>query len=86
MEENKTFSRQLLGKTVVTKSGKKFGEIGNVVFEIRTGELIQMVLKNPAPYIEKLNLEKDSEGNMLIPFSSVIALGDFVVISEEDII
>ena len=86
MEENKTFSRQLLGKTVVTKSGKKFGEVGNVVFEIRTGELIQMVLKNPAPYIEKLNLEKDSEGNMLIPFSSVIALGDFVVISEEDII
>jgi sporulation protein YlmC with PRC-barrel domain len=86
MEENKTFSKHLLGKTVVTKSGKKFGEIGNIIFEIRTGELIQMVLKNPTPYIENLSLEKDTEGNLLIPFSSVIALGDFVVISEEDII
>ena len=86
MDKNKTFSKNLLGKTVVTKSGKKFGEIGNIVFEIRTGELIQMVLKNPTPYIENLSLEKDAEGNLLIPFSSVLALGDFVVISEEDII
>jgi len=85
-EEEKKFSKQLIGKTVVTKSGKKFGEIGNITFETRTGELIQLLLKNPTPYIENLNLEKDSLGNLLIPFSSVIAIGDFVVVSEEDII
>ena len=28
----------------------------------------------------------DKEGNILVPFSAVIALGDFLVISEEDII
>ena len=85
-EEEKKFSKQLMGKTVVTKSGKKFGEIGNITFETRTGELIQLILKNPTPYIENLNLEKDSMGSLLIPFSSVIAIGDFVVVSEEDII
>ena len=34
----------------------------------------------------KMELEKDKSGNILIPFSAVIAVGDFMVISEEDII
>ena len=86
VEEDKKFSRQLLGKTVVTKSGRKFGEIGNLTFETRTGELIHLILKNTTQYTENLTLEKDKLGNLLIPFSSVLAVGDFVVISEEDIL
>jgi len=85
-EEEKKHSKQLIGKIVVSKSGKKFGEISNILFETRTGELIQIILKNPTPHIQNLELEKDNSGNLLIPFSSVIAVGDFVVISEEDII
>ncbi len=85
-EEEKRFSRQLLGKTVVSKTGKRFGEVGDLVFETRSGELIHMVLANPTAYTEKLELEKDKEGNILIPFSAVIAIGDFLVIAEEDII
>ncbi len=85
-EEEKKYSKQMMGKTVVTKSGKKFGEVGNITFETRTGELIQLTLKNPTLYTEGLELEKDQDGNLLIPFSSVIAVGDFIVISEEDIV
>jgi sporulation protein YlmC with PRC-barrel domain len=85
-EEEKRFSRQLLGKTVVSKTGKRFGEVGDMVFETRSGELIHMVLANPTAYTEKLELEKDRESNILIPFSAVIAIGDFLVIAEEDII
>jgi sporulation protein YlmC with PRC-barrel domain len=85
-EEEKKYSKQLMGKTIVTKSGKKFGEVGNITFETRTGELIQLTLKNPTSYTEGLELEKDDEGGLLIPFSSVIAIGDFIVVSEEDII
>lgn len=85
-EEEKKYSKQLLGKTVVTKSGKKFGEVGNISFETRTGELIQIILKNPTGYTEGLELEKDSQNNPMIPYSAVIAIGDFVVVSEEDII
>lgn len=85
-EEEKNYSKQILGKTVVTKSGKRFGEVGNISFETRTGELIQLILKNPTAYTEGLELEKDESGNLLIPFSAVLAVGDFVVISEEDII
>ncbi|MBW2965556.1 PRC-barrel domain-containing protein [Candidatus Woesearchaeota archaeon] len=85
-EEDKKFSKELIGKTVVSKTGKRFGEVGDIIFETRSGELIHMALANPTPYTEKLELEKDKEGKILIPFSAVIAVGDFMVVSEEDII
>jgi sporulation protein YlmC with PRC-barrel domain len=85
-EDDKKFSRQLIGKTVVSKSGKRFGEVGDIVFETRSGELIHMILVNPTGYAERLELEKDKAGNILIPFSAVIAVGDFMVVAEEDII
>lgn len=85
-DDSKKFSRQLIGKTIVSKSGKRFGEVSDIIFEVKSGELIHMVLANPTAYTEKLELEKDKEGNILIPFSSVIAIGDFMVIAEEDII
>jgi sporulation protein YlmC with PRC-barrel domain len=85
-EEEKKFSKQLIGKTVVSKAGKRFGMVGDLIFETRSGELIHLVLSNPTPYTEKLELEKDKEGNILIPCSAIIATGDFVVVAEEDII
>ena len=85
-DEEKAFSKQLIGKTVVTKTGKRFGQVGDIVFEVNSGELIHLVLSNPTPNIEKMELEKDKEGNLLIPFSAVIAIGDFMVVAEEDII
>lgn len=84
-EEEKKFSKELVGKTVVSKTGKRFGEVGDIVFETKSGELINMILQNPTQYAGKLELEKDKEGNILIPFSAVIAVGDFMVIAEEDI-
>lgn len=85
-DSSRKFSKQLIGKTVVSKSGKRFGEVGDVVFETKSGELIHVVLKNPTQYVEKLELEKAKDGQLLIPFSSVIAMGDFLVVSEEDIV
>lgn len=85
-EDDKVFSRDLLGKTVVSKTGKRFGEVGDIIFETRSGELIHLLLSNPTAYIEKLEVEKDRFGNILIPFSAVIAVGDYLVVSEEDII
>ncbi|MBW2969335.1 PRC-barrel domain-containing protein [Candidatus Woesearchaeota archaeon] len=86
MADDKKFSKQLVGKTVVSKAGKRFGEVGDIVFEAKSGELIHMVLRNPTSYTDKLELEKDQEGKLLVPFSAVIAVGDFMVVSEEDII
>ena len=85
-EGEKRYSRQLLGKVVVSKTGKRFGEVGDITFEQKTGELIQIVLKNPTGFAEGLELEKDKLGNLVVPYSSVTAIGDFIVLAEEDII
>ena len=85
-EDKKFNSRQLLGKLIVSKTGKRFGEVSDLSFETRTGELIHVVVKNPTGYCEGLELEKDKSGSPLIPFSAVVAVGDFVVVAEEEII
>lgn len=85
-DEDRKFSKGVIGKTVVSKTGKRFGEVGDIVFETKSGELIHLVLRNPTPYVDKLELEKDKEGAVLIPFSAVISSGDFVVVAEEDIV
>lgn len=85
-EDDKRFSKELIGKTVVSKTGKRFGEVGDIIFETKSGELIHMVIVNPTIYTEKLEVERDKRGNILIPFSAVIAIGDFMVVAEEDII
>lgn len=82
----KRFSKKILGRTVVSKTGKRFGEVGDIIFEASTGELIHVVLQNITPYAQQMDLEKSKEGDSLIPFSAVMALGDFVVVAEEDIV
>lgn len=84
--KEKILARNLLDKVVVSKGGKKFGEVGDLVFDTKTGEIIDFTLVNPTKYIKDVTLEKDTNGDFLVPFHAVIAIGDFVVISEEDIL
>ncbi len=84
-DDDKRLSRELVGKMVVSKTGKKFGTVGDITFETKSGELIHLVLVNATPYSTKLELEKDGQGNILIPYSAVQAIGDFLVIAEEDV-
>ena len=77
--------REILGKQVVTKEGKRLGIVKDITFETRSGELIQVVLKDPTIYIKNLNLEKTKQNETLIPHSAIVAIGDFIVISEEDL-
>jgi len=86
MADEKALSREILGKTIVSKSGKKFGTVGDLIFESRTGELIFVALKQPSSYALALNLEKDKAGSLVVPFSAVISVGDFLIVSEEDIV
>lgn len=85
-EEERKFSKGVIGRTVVSKTGKRFGDVGDIIYETKSGELIHLVLRNATPYVDKLELEKDKDGSILIPFSAVISSGDFVVVAEEDIV
>jgi len=78
--------KALIGKQVVTKEGKKLGIVRDITFETRTGELIHIVLKDLTTYTTNLSLERTKDKEALVPFNSVIAVGDFIVVSEEDLI
>ncbi len=86
MLTDKISSKQLLNKTVLSKSGRKFGEVGDLVFETRTGEIIYLLLTRPTGFAKSFDLEKDKEGYYKIPFNAVIAVGDYIVVEEEDIV
>jgi len=76
--------KEIIGKLVVTKEGKRLGIVKDITFETRTGELLQIVLKDPTHYTKSLNLEAAGK-DLLVPYNTIIAIGDFVVVSEEDL-
>jgi len=85
MIEKKPFS-EMVGKLVVTKEGKRLGMVKDITFETNVGELIQLIVKDPTEFIKNMNLEMTDKKEVLLPYNAIIAVGDFVVVSEEDLI
>jgi len=86
MQDNKNPYSVFIGKMIVTKEGKRLGFARDITFETRSGELINVVIKDSTPYTRSLNLERTSSNDLLVPYSAIIAIGDFVIVSEEDLI
>ena len=86
MQSSKNPFNALVGKMIVTKEGKRLGFVKDITFETRSGELINVVIKDATLYTKNLNLERTSTNELLIPYSAIIAIGDFVIVSEEDLI
>ena len=86
MQTNKNPFSAILGKMIVTKEGKRLGFVKDIIFETKSGELINLTVKDATPYTKNLNLERTSSSELLIPYSAIIAIGDFVIVSEEDLI
>lgn len=85
MNQDKKPHKEIIGKPVVTKEGKRLGTVKDITFETRTGELIHILIKDPSLHTTQLNLEKSSTDEILIPYNSIIAIGDYIVVSEEDL-
>jgi len=83
--DKKSFS-SILSKLVVTKEGKRLGLVKDITFETRTGELLHIVVRDATPYTKNLNLEITKTKEILLPYNAIIAIGDFVVVSEEDLV
>ncbi len=83
---DKQQARKLIGRTIVSKSGQKFGVVRDISFETRTGELLYLILGQPTPHASKLDLERSKNGELTIPFTSVVSVGDFIIVEEKDIV
>lgn len=84
---DKVRAKDLVGKVIVSEeSGRKFGIVGDVNFITESGELMNLVVSEPTKQTMELKLSEDDKGRMLIPFSAVKSIGDFIIIAEKDIV
>ena len=74
-------ARQISGKKVITNEGEDFGRVVDLSVNEIDGHIIDLIVDaNPDNKMED-KLRKD--GNyVLIPFSSVIAIGDYIIIDK----
>ena len=80
-------AKELVGKIIVSEeSGKKYGVVGDVNFITESGELMNIVIAEPTRQAAELKLSEDERGRLLIPFSAVKSVGDFIIIAEKDIV
>jgi len=87
MAETKVRAADIVGKTIVSEeTGRKFGVVSNIDFITESGELMNLVVEQPTRHLSDLNLKSDEKGRLLVPFSSVKSIGDFVIVSENELI
>ena len=79
--------KEVQSKTVVSENGRMFGKVLDLTADSETGELINIIVE-PTKYIiaHFEDLVQDKQGRLLLPFSAVTAVGDFVLVNEDDII
>ena len=87
MVDDKVKAKELIGRMLISEeTGKKFGVVGDVEYIVESGELINLVLSETTPHSESLNLQQNEKKRFLVPFSAVKSVGDFVIVSEKDIL
>ena len=80
-------SKDLIGKVLISEeTGKKFGVIGDIDFITESGELINLAITDTTAHVANMNLQQDEKNRLLVPFSAVKSVGDFVIVSEKDIV
>ncbi len=77
---SKVFAGSIAGMEIVNVDGAVLGELENMVFDIETGELIDLVIK-PDSELPRNKYREDGK-YVLIPFDSVCAIKDYIVVDE----
>lgn len=87
MVDTRVKAKNVIGKTIISEeTGRRFGVVSNVDFVTESGELLNIVVAGATKALKDLNLKEDDKGRMLIPFSAVKSIGDFVVVSENELL
>jgi sporulation protein YlmC with PRC-barrel domain len=87
MAESKVRAADIVGKTIISEeTGRKFGVVSNIDFITESGELMNLIVEQPTRHLSDLNMKSDEKGRLLVPFSSVKSIGDFVIVSENELI
>ncbi len=87
MAESRIRAADIVGKTIISEeTGRKFGIVSNMDFITESGELLNLIVEQSTKYLSDLSLKTDEGGRIMIPFSAVKSIGDFVIVSENELI
>ena len=76
----KVFSGSIAGKKIVNIDAVVLGELEDVIFDAQTGKLVDLLVK-PDKELNRMKYREDGRF-VLIPFGSVVAIKDYIVIDE----
>jgi len=87
MVDSRIRAADIVGRTIISEeTGRKFGIVSNIDFITESGELLNLVVDQSTKHLSDLDLKTNDRGRMMIPFSAVKSIGDFVIVSENELI
>jgi len=72
--------KQLQGMKVITDRGLEVGKVEDLMIDENSGKILSICVKPAGGKVFK-NLPQD-KGQLLLPYSSVLAVREFVIVSE----
>jgi sporulation protein YlmC with PRC-barrel domain len=77
----KVFAKEMADKKVVSVDGVEIGRVHNVVVDIKTGAIVDLVVK-PDMNLETANYRTEG-GYVLLPFDAVRSVKSYIVIEQK---
>jgi sporulation protein YlmC with PRC-barrel domain len=77
---SKLFAKNLSSKQVMATDGTELGVLFNIVMDVKTGNLIDLIVK-PDLALDTSKYKTD-EQYLLLPFESVRAIKDYIVVDK----
>ncbi|HQT44578.1 MAG TPA: PRC-barrel domain-containing protein [Candidatus Micrarchaeota archaeon] len=75
-------AKQMAGKNIVTNGGDYIGKLIDLTVNEVTGKL-ESILVEPNPDSEAVRKMKKEDGLIVVPYDSVLASSDFIVIDRK---
>ena len=77
-------ARQLAGKRLITNDGEEIGKLVDVIINEVSGKMESLVVE-PNPDNLTARKMKKEDGMLLVPYNSVMAVSDHVIIDKKGI-
>lgn len=75
-------AKQMGGKPVITVSGEELGRLDDVNIDESTGAFVSIIVDPVESTLPRVSYPKDKDGNLVIPYDAVNAVGKVVVVKD----
>ncbi|MEM4331480.1 MAG: PRC-barrel domain-containing protein [Candidatus Anstonellales archaeon] len=74
-------AKQIKGRMVITNEGEEFGRVVDLNVNELTGDIEDLII-DPNPDNTSLEQLRTEDDYVLIPFNSVLAVGDYLIVDK----